>query len=580
MNLRVMTCETGFIICALLFQIEAASAQVAGNASTVSSMAAEAAASGETLTADTNRPNNSTFVLGQEVQVTFSAGGLAPFSSAKLFVQVTNEYYNLVSVPEAIELVADASGKASATYAAPAAAYGYYRVAGMLADGTTIASLGTRPSGFVSYSVVPDPSTRVNYGDAGSRFGMQGGFSPTQGNVIQDLGVRYLLDGPGWASLEPAAAGQFRQDIATASAKGTLSPALSHQPALRPDAQATWAAYAVPVVLNAKLPTWAIAPGTTGTICTTMGALNAAGVAEFPVFAKEYAAQVAAAYPNQTSHYYQITWEPEKGWCFNGTTAQLVQFYRLSYAAIHAADPKAVVMGPTLFPEDTMPLTGLWAAGLGNYIDAVSMHPYVAFPPETHGLVTNIRTQMKMAQDAKGTAVPFLGTEHGYTSASIGELNEALGNIRSTIILLGEGFTLDFAFYVADYWDSNAGETNNTYGYYWNLDPKLPFGTDKISPKPAVPAFAAMTLLLDGSTSAGPVADLGGTQMGYRFIQDGTTVLALWDYATNGSKAAVTTRAGTVKVCDWMGNCTTRTSSGTLKLKLKSAPTYIIGTNL
>jgi hypothetical protein len=574
-----MTYGTAFIMCAVFFQMETASA-VAGNASTAGNIAAEAAARGETLTADTNRPNNSTFVLGEDVQVTFSVGGLIPSTSVKLFVQVTNENYYLVSVPMAIELVADASGNASATYAAPAANYGYYRVAGVLADGTTIANLGTRPAGFVSYSVVPDPGMRVNYGDASSRFGMQGGFSLAQGKVIQDLGVRYLLDGPGWANLEPAAAGQFRQDIATALADGAPSPALSNDPALRPSAQSSWAAYAVPVVLNAKLPSWAIAPGTTGTICTTMGALNAAGVAEFPVFAKEYAEQVAAAYPNQTSHYYQITWEPEEGWCFNGTTAQLVQFYQLSYAAIHAADPKAIVMGPTLFPEDTMPLSDLWAAGLGNYIDAVSMHPYVTFPPEMHGLVTNIRSQMKMARDAKGTAVPFLGTEHGYTSASIGELNEALGNIRATIILLGEGFKLDFAFYVADYWDSSAAETSNTYGYYWNLDPKLPFGTDKISPKPAVPAFAAMTLLLDGSTSAGPVADLSGTQMGYRFIQNGTTVLALWDYAANGSKAAITTPTEIVKICDWMGNCTTRASTGTLRLKLKSAPTYIVGTNL
>jgi hypothetical protein len=518
-------------------------------------------------------------VIGEEVEVIFSAAGLLPSKTVNVAVEVTDEFGGQVA-SSSVALSADASGKGSATYAAPASRYGYYRVAAVLADGITIANLGTRPSGFVSYSVVPDPAKRVNYGDSGSRFGMQGGFISAQGNVVELLGVRYLLDGPGWSSLEPSKPGQFLEDIAAALAKDQPSPALSGVPGLAPSAQSTWPTYAVPVIVNAKLPAWAMEPGTEGTICKTMGALNAAGVAEFSAFAQAYAQQVAQTYAKQTSHYYQVTWEPEKGWCFNGTTAQLVQFYQLSHYAIHHVDPKAIVMGPTLFPEDTTPMSQLWAAGIGNYMDAVSMHPYVKFPPETNNLVTHIRAQMKMAQQAKGTAVPFIGTEHGYTSGSIGELNEALGNVRETIILLGEGFKLDFAFYVADYWNTNAGDTSDTYGYYWNLNPKYPFNTDKIAPKPSVPAYSAMTLLLDGSTTDGPIANLSGTQMGYRFTRNGTTILALWDYKAASSNVSVATPSESVQVCDWMYNCTTTKSAGTISLKLTSAPTYIVGNNL
>ncbi len=509
----------------------------------------------------------------------FSAVGLVPSKTVNIAVEVTDEFGAQVA-STSLALSANASGRATATYAAPATRYGYYRVSGTLPDGMTIVNLGTRPSGFVSYSVVPDPAKRVNYGDSGSRFGMQGGFTTAQGNVVQDLGVRYLLDGPGWSSLEPTKPDQFLEDIATALAKVQPSPALSGVPALSASAQSTWPTYAVPIIVNAKMPAWAMEPGTEGTICKTMGAMSAAGVAEFPAFAQAYAQQVALAYPNQTSHYYQVTWEPEKGWCFNGTTAQLVQFYQLSYSAIHRADPKAIVMGPTLFPEDITPLSQLWAAGLGNYVDAVSMHPYVKFPPETNNFVSNIREQMKMAQSAKGKAVPFLGTEHGYTSASNGELDEALGNIRATIIVLGEGFKFDFAFFIADYWDTTPGETSNTYGYYWNLDPKHPFNSNKIGPKITVPAYAAMTLLLDGSTTAGPIANLTGTQMGYRFTRNGTTVLALWDYKATSSTVDITTPSESVQVCDWMDNCSTTKSAGTISLKLTSAPTYIVGTNL
>jgi len=74
-------------------------------------------------------------------------------------------------------MTADSSGKASATWTAPASNFGYYRVEAMLSDGTTLPGLGTRPAGFITYVVVPDPSTRIDYGDAGSRFGTQGGWA-------------------------------------------------------------------------------------------------------------------------------------------------------------------------------------------------------------------------------------------------------------------------------------------------------------------------------------------------------------------------------------------------------------------
>jgi hypothetical protein len=209
------------------------------------------------------------------------------------------------------------------------------------------------------------------------------------------------------------------------------------------------------------------------------------------------------------------------------------------------------------------------------------MHPYSKFPPEANGLLSNVREHMKMAQDAKGHSMPFLGTEQGYTSGSIGELNQAAGNIRSTIMLLGEGFKLDFAFYIADFWDGGKepSDPKNSYGYYWNLNPKIAYGTDKVGPKPAVPAYSAMTLFLDGTTTAGPLSNLSGTQMGYRFRRNGTTILALWDYQAASSSLTLPAGSGGAQICDWMGNCGA-TSSGAINLQLGAAPTYVIGQNL
>jgi hypothetical protein len=527
----------------------------------------------QTLSADTNRPNNSTYVPGEDIEVTFQATGLPASQAASLAVKVIDEFGQEISSTW-LSIKADSSGRSSAKFSAPSSKFGYYRVEATLPSGADIASLGTRYRGFISYAVVPDPAKRANYGDAGSRFGMQGGFNHGQGNVMSYLGARYLLDGPGWTTLEPDYPGQFAEARIAALAKGQTHPFRIA------DNFAAWPTYAIPLVTQASVPGWAMEPGTGTKAWPNMGVLNTTGTQGMAGFTKARAQQVATDYAGQSAHYYQVTWEPEFPGGWGGTPAQLVQFFQHSYTAIHQGDPKAIVMGPTMFPGDKVPMTQLWAAGLANSIDAVSMHPYAQWPPETHGFVSNIRTQMKMAQDAKGHSIPFVGTEHGFASGPIGELDQALGNIRSTIILLGEGFKFDVAFYIADFWNHSPTETNNTFGYYWNLNPKLAFGTDKLGPKPVVPAFAAMTYWLDGTTSSGQLSNLSGTQMGYRFERNGTAILALWDYQAAASTLTLPVPSESVEICNWMGNCFKTASVTSILLSLRSAPIYIIGHGL
>jgi len=506
------------------------------------------------------------------------ASGLPSYRTAPLSVKVSDEFGTGIS-STSIQMAADGSGNASATFSAPATKLGYYRVDAALPDGVTLTGLGTRPAGFVTYAIVTDPAKRINYGNEGSRFGMQGGFSAAQGSVIPYLGIRYVLGGPDWGDFESKYAGQFAAARSAAASKGQIFPAKYAVTDAVAYNGVPWPTFEIALVTKAKLPPWALLPGTSGTVCKGMGALNTAGMEALPGFAQALAEHFNADFPGQSAHYYQVTWEPAK-WCFAGTAQQLVQFYQLAYASIHRADPNAVVMGPTIFPHNSDLMKEFWAAGLANYLDAVSMHPYVEWPPETHNLIEDIRTQMQMARNAKGRSLPFVGTEQGYTSTSIGELNQALGDIRAAIIVLGEGFQFNFAFYIADAWSGTFSDTSHYYGYYWNLNAKIPYGTDKIGPKPAAAAFAAMTSLLDGSNSVGPISKLSGTELGYRFQRNGTTILALWDYQTTSNASLPVPNSG-FQVCDWMGNCSAATGSGgSIHLTLSGAPTYLVGRDL
>jgi hypothetical protein len=527
------------------------------------------------LSADTNKPNISTYVAGEPAEISFSISGLESNQSSTLDLTLLDEYGNSSSPPQALEITADEHGNATGSVALPTQKLGYYELHARLADGTTLPAVGTRPSGFISYAVVPDPARRTDYGDEGSRFGLQGGFNASA-NIISYLGVRYVLqDGAGWGELEPDYAGEYDIARRLARSNGLLLPAPNpavHSPLF--DGK-PWQTYDVTLVSRATVPPWALRRGTAGTTCKAFGALNASSERSLKNFAAATATAFRSDYSSQHKRYYQVTWEPAAGWCFRGSAADLVKMYALVYAAIHAADPGAVVAGPTLFSDQksTAQLRELWQAGLGRYIDAFSIHPYTAWPPEAErGLVSTLRLQLAEARQAVGHTMSFIGTEHGYTSGALGNLRKALGDIRSSLMMLGEGAQIDFGFYAADYWEGPDPAKDEGYGYYWNLNPRISWGTDKLGPKAVVPAYAAMTYFLDGSTSDGPLTDLRAGQVGYRFHKpDGSSIRAIWD-----PQGSTTYLIGSgALVCDWMGNCLPRSESNSM-VDIGQAPTYII----
>src|SRR5690606_16338415 len=110
---------------------------------------------------------------------------------------------------------------------------GFYRVEAELSGaalsgggGVKLAKLGTRPAGYLTYAVVPDPAERKDFGETGSRFGMQGGFGPWGNRSLALLGARWVLDGNfEWRRNEPERAGQFAEAMAKNPGKwGPVSP--------------------------------------------------------------------------------------------------------------------------------------------------------------------------------------------------------------------------------------------------------------------------------------------------------------------------------------------------------------------
>ncbi|MDR3707502.1 MAG: sugar-binding protein [Capsulimonadaceae bacterium] len=521
------------------------------------------AANAAILTGGTSRPNISTFVKGELAKLIFTVTGLAPGQGSTLSLDFRDEY-GVSVLSRSVAVTADSTGAWTGQVDAPSDHYGFFRVFGSLADGTKIAPLGSRPAGFITYAVVPDPAARIDYGAEDSLFGMQGGFSD-RAAVIPYLGVRWTSGGWAWDHNEPHSSGEFDEQRGAAAKKGETFPWQSPANERVAYSGAPWRTYTLATVNG--VPKWAADPdhSSGNSVLTETGEIG------WAKYLDEIGKAFPANYPKQTYHPYQLTWEPSYPWNWKGTDAQLVRIYEIGYQALHKADPNAVVIGPTEGIDEER----LFKLGLARYLDGLSVHNYVNYPPERTSYIAELRRALASLKRYGGREIPIYGTEQGYTTAGNvdRELTQARSNVRNNLISLGEGLRFNYAFYVADY----SGEPG--YGYYYNLNPKIEFGADQISPKPTVPAYAAMTYLIDGHRPVQTIEWLGATSLGYAFQRGDDVVLALWDYSGKPNRVTIPVGATDVTLFDWMGNGKTvkASLSGQIELTLTESPIYVRG---
>jgi hypothetical protein len=80
---------------------------------------------------------------------------------------------------------------------------------------------------------------------------------------------------------------------------------------------------------------------------------------------------------------------------------------------------------------------------------------------------------------------------------------------------------------------ASVDDYGSAWGVYFNLDEDSTnggnFGSRALGPKPAAPAYSAVTWILDGyDYSNGPIAGLTGTQMGYSFTRTVHAANTIW----------------------------------------------------
>ncbi|WP_242538478.1 hypothetical protein [Trinickia acidisoli] len=512
------------------------------------------------------------------------------------------------------------SGAQTVTLSCSSTLAGYFSVsASLVSSGTALASLGTRPAGIATFGVRPDvsstlPAVAYAYEDQ-HRFGGQGtdylepgqtccsgdGYRP----LDPDLGLSWANDTRNWYIEEPNGANTF------APGTNTLASYFKPGDIMR-------------LIQLDGIPGWASPTGaqTEGYAPTSEPAFQ-----NYASRVGTDSAQIRAAYfPNQSHNYYQITWEPDGGgptqW--KDTDANFVAMYQAAYTGLHSTDPNAVVMGvtATMVRTNTAWLKRLAPLGLAQYLDGLTIHGYYdagtspSHPPErlatdpdpataANALPASMRElRGTMTQMLKPGAKLFV-TETGisYDAGTSYGPNYPTPNVlfahgavvaRTHLILLGEGADMSYIFYSSDTPDSPPG-----YGMFFDLnDANGTYGASNISPKPAAMEVAAMTRIIDGTTTLGYLNTVPAGVYGYAFqrLNGGKIVTALWTHnnaywnTTSGFSTTYNVpytlqvdaagTSGSVTVLDAMGNAASLPySNGQIALTLTESPIYVVSTN-
>jgi hypothetical protein len=153
---------------------------------------------------------------------------------------------------------------------------------------------------------------------------------------------------------------------------------------------------------------------------------------------------------------------------------------------------------------------------------------------------------------------------------------------------------MSYIFYASDTPGDPPG-----YGIFFDLnDAQGTWGPNNISPKPAALEVAAMTRIIDGTNTLGPVKGVPAGVYAYAFqrLNGGKIVTALWTHnnanwsATSGFSSTYSVgyslqvdapgASGQVTVLDAMGNASSLPySDGRVALTLTESPIYVVSTN-
>jgi hypothetical protein len=235
--------------------------------------------------------------------------------------------------------------------------------------------------------------------------------------------------------------------------------------------------------------------------------------------------------------------------------------------AIRAAAPEEWYIGPATSGMDFTFMERCFQAGLLEYWDAVSFHPYRNTPPETAAPDFHRVRELIEKYAPKGKKIPILSGEWGYSELYSGLSREKQARYISREYLsnMMNGLILSIWY---DWHDDGTDpkETEHHFGTVFN----------DYKPKPTYEAIKTLATALDGFRLNKRLALASPEDYCLLFDKGNTHRLAAWTTSAQSHEVTLPTAAGSYQVTGNTGKTSEVTAEGSgLKLMLSDEPQYL-----
>jgi polysaccharide biosynthesis protein PslG len=238
---------------------------------------------------------------------------------------------------------------------------------------------------------------------------------------------------------------------------------------------------------------------------------------------------------------FEIWNEPEgvwSSWPNFDSPSEYVDTVARCHAAMKAADPNCVILGPTSGANSYSTwLRDCFSGGLLDYVDAVSVHPYQAGKPED--VVATYDWARQQMQTYGGQIKPIASTEWGYSTGHVGPAWQAYVPTpelqadylqRAFLVNMTQGIPLSLWYNFR-----NVGTDPDAYEENFGMVKAWPI----LEEKPAYEAMRKLTSSLAGETFTMRLTD-GISSEDWLMVfskHDGFQTLATW---TTGDSHTIT----------------------------------------
>ena len=502
------------------------------------------------MSVDTNYVGNpsNVFQPGQNVRFSLELCSPPP-DAAMLEYEVRDNWRNVVATGRT-----DAGVKGCHEVDLGVFPSGYYETRVMLlgangrrlSDGSVLKTSGTMPNGVQSFAVVP-----CAYHETIARMAQ----SDDEFFGIMNARDRYMaaeLTGAPWGIYTPRIHWDGRE------------AALASKP------KETWRRRVTSFCHWADTNRWYAGP-----------AMNPAVMRAGGYAAEKYKAWLAdmvrgnvRAMPHMKERPYELCWEPDLNCPPFGDLriGDLVEWVRIVRGVVKENDPNAVVWGPKC-TNNARWLEQALEAGIGKYLDAVSMHLYTGPVPEDENMPRRLDRIRELARRHTGRDLYVCNTESGcYRQPDV--QTQANKMMRYATILKGEGVRTFLLFFIFDFWEF--GHVAD-YGLFYNPTWPLNMGPKQIYPKPMLPAYATLSKFLTGRRMCARFGGSADGFFGYAFSGRGDTVLVLWN-PYRVEQVSFKVGGHGVTVTDVMGvDHYVNSVDGRVTIELGDSPVYVSG---